>query len=614
MRWGLLPGQLDRQRGARRVHARARQRRCCRVSAAQIQRADGAVRARARKAVRLPQGVPDARRAQRTGQGAPADACRPRMAAGRPRRLAARARCRSTSRRCSTSGGTLRPLRARRPDWSTQARISIRQTSMAKDSLRRHQADHYADRTAADCGSISWPGIGADTVFKRRSGIRLSTPIPPLYTRDVFKQITQRSAAGAGASSSPKDGWVWGEAPRQHSANRRDDRCQRVTTSTSRTTSRPGTRCSTISRSCRSPPSRRRSEALRILDRADLAAARRCSRSSTTTPRWSQKRVVVRGRQRLDRTRQSAGQKIFSNCSDRGEDASASHGDRRAGSAGDGPLPVGPPAARPAKPGKSPLDGILRTIGADAAAARHARPDVAGGSPVQMPGQSGVPRPAADAAAASRRSVAAGTALTGGRDSRSTGGVGRPGRDRRASNERLRYERRCIPRVPKPRHRQVSVRRAAATRDCRSRISRARLRLRRRVRHVLHRAARPITSTRRGAPWTWRPGGGHAVARASPRSVSSRAADSRHVLPARRRRRRECEFSVDARPISMPGRHAVRACRSTGSTFGRSTARLDATPGVVAGTTAGLGYHDVRGGRYRRPDAGVRAGRGPGSA
>ena len=76
----------------------------------------------------------------------------------------------------------------------------------------------YADQNSQGLRLDQLAGIGADTVFKRRSNIPLSTPVPALYTRDVFKQIT-----GVGRAELLKqlnnDSWVWGDSTASTLAN-----------------------------------------------------------------------------------------------------------------------------------------------------------------------------------------------------------------------------------------------------------------------------------------------------------------------------------------------------------------------------------------------------------
>ena len=108
-----------------------------------------------------------------------------------------------------TNSGTLRPV-ALDGGLVTQARASIRQTSMPKilyDGIKRV----YADQTAQGLRLDQLAGIGADTVFKRRSNVPLSTPMPALYTREVFKQVSTEGRAQL-VKDMQKDAWVWGDS------------------------------------------------------------------------------------------------------------------------------------------------------------------------------------------------------------------------------------------------------------------------------------------------------------------------------------------------------------------------------------------------------------------
>ncbi|MEO6237724.1 MAG: type VI secretion system membrane subunit TssM, partial [Vicinamibacterales bacterium] len=108
-----------------------------------------------------------------------------------------------------TNAGTLRPVPLD-GGLVTQARASIRQTSMPTilyDGIKRT----YADQNGQGLRLDQLAGIGADTVFKRRSNIPLSTAVPALYTRDVFRQITNEGRAELVKEFS-KDAWVWGDS------------------------------------------------------------------------------------------------------------------------------------------------------------------------------------------------------------------------------------------------------------------------------------------------------------------------------------------------------------------------------------------------------------------
>jgi len=91
-----------------------------------------------------------------------------------------------------------------------QARSSIRQTSRTRilyEGLKRT----YMDGTGQGLRLDQLAGLDVERVFTRRSGIPLSTPMPRLYTRDVFKQIATQGRAEL-VQQVAKDAWVWGES------------------------------------------------------------------------------------------------------------------------------------------------------------------------------------------------------------------------------------------------------------------------------------------------------------------------------------------------------------------------------------------------------------------
>jgi type VI secretion system protein ImpL len=107
------------------------------------------------------------------------------------------------------NGGMLRPLALDVPLVS-QARASISQASMPKILYNGLKQSYSNDQSAQGVRIDQLAGIGAETVFKRRSGVPLSTPVPALFTPAVFKQIT-----GAGRAELLKqlmsDSWIWGD-------------------------------------------------------------------------------------------------------------------------------------------------------------------------------------------------------------------------------------------------------------------------------------------------------------------------------------------------------------------------------------------------------------------
>jgi type VI secretion system protein ImpL len=107
------------------------------------------------------------------------------------------------------NGGTLRPVAMDGP-LVTQARASISQASMPR-ILYNAIKESYADQSGQGVRIDQQAGIGADQVFRRRSGAALSTPVPALYTREVFNQIANEGRAKLVKRLSD-DAWVWGDS------------------------------------------------------------------------------------------------------------------------------------------------------------------------------------------------------------------------------------------------------------------------------------------------------------------------------------------------------------------------------------------------------------------
>src|SRR5262249_20572732 len=88
------------------------------------------------------------------------------------------------------------------------ARNTIRQASIPRLMYSRVRLNYVGD-TARALRLDQASGLGADRVLARKSGTSLSTPIPSLYTRDVFDEIT-----GLGTAQLVKqfvdDSWVIG--------------------------------------------------------------------------------------------------------------------------------------------------------------------------------------------------------------------------------------------------------------------------------------------------------------------------------------------------------------------------------------------------------------------
>ena len=89
-----------------------------------------------------------------------------------------------------------------------QTRSSLPRSLMpriAYDALKRGNVDKPGEGLRIDQAA----GIDSEKVFSRKSGLPLSTPIPRLYTREQFKEVTttQRTALTKELTG---DAWVWG--------------------------------------------------------------------------------------------------------------------------------------------------------------------------------------------------------------------------------------------------------------------------------------------------------------------------------------------------------------------------------------------------------------------
>ena len=105
--------------------------------------------------------------------------------------------------------GTVRPV-ALDGALIAQARTTIRRASIAQimyGRLKRRYADDAARGVRLDVAA----GIGADKVLRRASGASLSTPVPSLFSKPVFKEATTTVTAALVAEYAA-DSWVWGEA------------------------------------------------------------------------------------------------------------------------------------------------------------------------------------------------------------------------------------------------------------------------------------------------------------------------------------------------------------------------------------------------------------------
>ena len=164
--------------------------------------------------------------------------------------------CPSTSAACSNSGTRC----ARSPSIAS----TIAQDAQRRSSRRRFPGSIYArikrnyeGDTARALRLDVAAGAGVERVLKRRSGASLPQPLPSLYGRNVFKEVTR---AGHGrADQGVRRGRLGVGHRRAVRRQRRQARDRRDPASTRSTTSPRGTRCSTTSRWCRSRPCSRRS-------------------------------------------------------------------------------------------------------------------------------------------------------------------------------------------------------------------------------------------------------------------------------------------------------------------------------------------------------------------
>ena len=104
-------------------------------------------------------------------------------------------------------GDTLRPI-ALDPALVAQARSTIRQASVPRIMYSRIQAS-YATDVAHAVHLDAAGGIGLEKVLKRKSGVSLAEPMPSLYGRTVFKEVTGRGTAEL-VKQYAEDSWVWG--------------------------------------------------------------------------------------------------------------------------------------------------------------------------------------------------------------------------------------------------------------------------------------------------------------------------------------------------------------------------------------------------------------------
>jgi type VI secretion system protein ImpL len=102
---------------------------------------------------------------------------------------------------------TLRPIALDAP-LVAQARSTIRQASIAKIMYGRLQRSYSNDGARALRLDMA-AGVGIEKVLRRKSGRRLSEPVPSLYTQQVFKEVTGLGMVPL-VKQFAEEQWVWG--------------------------------------------------------------------------------------------------------------------------------------------------------------------------------------------------------------------------------------------------------------------------------------------------------------------------------------------------------------------------------------------------------------------
>jgi type VI secretion system protein ImpL len=106
-------------------------------------------------------------------------------------------------------GEELRPLQLD-PTLVAQASNSLRQTSMGRImyvALKRKGSQGSGPELRLD----QQAGLQVERVFRRKSGVSLSAPLPPFFTKAAFKDFTVGSQLQI-LDQLKRDSWVWGES------------------------------------------------------------------------------------------------------------------------------------------------------------------------------------------------------------------------------------------------------------------------------------------------------------------------------------------------------------------------------------------------------------------
>jgi type VI secretion system protein ImpL len=94
-----------------------------------------------------------------------------------------------------------------------QARSTIHQASIPRIVYNALKLDYADDPRVLRLDEAA--GAASDQVLRRKSGRSLAEPVPALYTKAVFDEVSAKSAAEV-VSQFIKDDWVWGDSGRDH--------------------------------------------------------------------------------------------------------------------------------------------------------------------------------------------------------------------------------------------------------------------------------------------------------------------------------------------------------------------------------------------------------------
>ena len=197
MRWGLYQG-ASIGNAARDAYMRELDSVLLpRVAVADPRADDRSTRSRAREAVRLSQGLPDARRARAPRQGASADARRPRNGSASAIRRPG-PRCRQHFKSVLDEGATLRPVPLDRDAGGAGAQQPPADAD-GQDPLRRHQA-HLCWLRATGSAARSAGRARRRAGVQARSNSRCRRRCPALYARRRSSRSPGRPGGAAEAA------------------------------------------------------------------------------------------------------------------------------------------------------------------------------------------------------------------------------------------------------------------------------------------------------------------------------------------------------------------------------------------------------------------------------